>query len=72
MTHREDCYACHAMDEVRAILASSRAPFEKLRAIELITFRPTPYRPVELGPKGWPVLQGTTAWEMHDDPETRR
>jgi hypothetical protein len=54
------------------ILASNRPPVEKLRAVELAVYRPTQTRrPVHLGPKGWPLLQGTT-WEIHDDPEMTR
>jgi hypothetical protein len=69
MEHREDCKQCGVVQEVKVILASNRPPIEKLRAVELAVYRPThTKRPVHLGPKGWPVLQGTT-WETHDDPE---
>jgi hypothetical protein len=72
MEHREDCKQCGVVQEVKVILASHRPPVEKLRAVELAVHRPTQTkRPVHLGPKGWPVLQGTT-WEIHDDPEMTR
>jgi len=71
MEHREDCKQCGVVQDVKVILASNRPPVEKLRAVELAVYPPTTYRPVHLGPKGWPVLQGT-AWEIHDDPEMTR
>jgi len=72
MEHGEDCKQCGVVQEVKVILASNRPPMEKLRAVELAVYRQTrSKRPVHLGPKGWPVLQGT-AWEIHDDPELTR
>ena len=70
MDHGEACESCRVVQKVRVILASNRPPFEKVRAVELAIQPPrSPYRKPQLGPKGWPVLQGSTAWEMHDDPE---
>jgi hypothetical protein len=72
MEHREDCKQCGVVQEVKVILATNRPPVEKLRAVELAVYRPTPTkRPVHLGPKGWPLLQGT-AWETHNDLEMTR
>ena len=72
MEHGEDCKQCGLVQEVKVILASNWPPVEKLRAVELAVYRPPQTkRPVHLGPKGWPVLQGTT-WEIHDDPEMTR
>jgi hypothetical protein len=72
MEHGEDCKQCGVVQEVKVILASNRPPVEKLRAVELAVYRPTQTkRPVHLGPKGWPILQGTT-WEIHDDPQMTR
>lgn len=71
MGHTDDCSSCRVVDEIKAVLASDRPPFEKVRAVEIALHRPhMQSQPVKLTERRWPVLSGN--WETLDQPELNR
>lgn len=67
--HAIRCEACFVQDEIRKILSSTRAPAEKLRAVQLALSPPQSLPEAVLDGRGWPVLVTSTG---RDDLECRR
>lgn len=65
MDHEDICALCAVRRNIRDILASDRAPTEKLRAVRLALDPPTPLPPIQVTDRGWPVL--TAAWDRRTD-----
>lgn len=69
LDHAIRCEACFLRDEIRQILSSTRAPAEKLRAVQLALSPPPPLRVAVLDARGWPVLVASSG---RDDLECHR
>jgi len=69
LDHAIRCEGCFLREEIRQILSSTRAPAEKLRAVQLALSPPQSLPEAVLNDRGWPVLVTSTG---RDDLDCRR